>query len=221
MAIIAPKSEKKEFEIVKAGSHVGIAYSLIMLGTHEEEWEGTEKKSIKMFLSFELPNLRKVFKEGEPEKPMSISTYVNLSMYSQSKLRGWIHNIIGVTLTDKEADSFDVMQILGKPCLLNVIHKLSKKSGKMKTNIEGVAQMIEGMPVPVQFNPNRVVNLFENLGGKWDEEVYKGLPEFIRKDIDASLERNKKPSKVQDEVNKFDAAAIQYPEEAASDEIHF
>lgn len=219
MPTIAPKQERKEFELVKQGTQVGILYAITHLGTQQTTFknqDGTFKNAYKIRLSFELPNLKKIFKEGEPEKPMVISNKFTLSMFEKSKLRPIVEGILGISLKDEEADRFDLESLLGKPCLVNIKHE-EMTDGKSYALVAGTSPLMEGMATPQQTNPNKVINLFE----KWDEEIYKGLPEFIRKDIDASLERDRKPSKVQDEVNNFDAKTIEYPDGDNPQDIPF
>lgn len=212
MPTIAPKVERKLFELVKAGTHVGIPYQIIHLGTQKGVFNGEEKTAYKIRISFELPNSKKVFKDGESEKPMVVSSKVTLSMFSKAKLRPLVEGIMGITLPDDVADTFDVEDILGKPCLVSIKHDKTKE-GKEFAMIASASPLIEGMPVPTQTNQNKVINLFASMGGKWDDEAYKALPDFIKKDIDASLERSTPvKAKAQKEADDFDANTIEYPE---------
>lgn len=216
MPTIPPKQERKQFELVKAGTHVAILYSIIHLGTQKTTFQGKEKTAYKIRLSFELPNLKKVFKEGEEAKPMSIGSKLSLSMFSKAKLRPLVEGIIGVSLPDDVADSYDIENLLGKPCLISVKHEIGS-DGKIYATIAATSQLMDGMATPVQTNPSRVINLF----AEWDEAVYQSLPEYLRKEIDSSLERSKpvkQGNAIKQEVDEFDSGMIEYPTDAPNPE---
>ncbi len=223
MPTIAPK-QSSNYEQIKAGTHIGRLYQILHLGTQDVEWQGEIKQQYKIRLSFEFPTQTKVFKEGEPAKPMVLSQEYTLSMGEKANLRKIVEGMIGTSLQEKEAESFDIESLLGQACLVSVKHKESK--GKMYANIATTAPLMEGQVAPAQVNESKVFGFLN-----WNQEVFDKLPKFIQEKIQASPEYQNKfaPSSLtpaeadrikkmrEEETAKFDAKDIKYPE----DEIPF
>lgn len=182
MAIVAPKSEKK-FDPVPAGNHVARVYRIIHVGSVPESWEGEEKTMNKIILGFELPNETKVFKEENGPQPYVISREFTLSMNEKANLRHLVEGILGVALTDDEANGFDVETLLGKTCLLNVVHKKSEKTGNINSNIQGASPIPKGMECPPAVNKEQLLN-YDNF----DVVLFGSLPEYLRLKIQSSAE---------------------------------
>ncbi len=193
MPTIAPK-QSSNYEQIKAGTHIARLYQILHIGTQDVEWQGQIKQQYKIRLSFEFPNQTKVFKEGEPAKPMVLSQEYTLSMGEKANLRKIVEGMIGTSLQEKEAESFDLEDLLGKACLVSVKHKESK--GKMYANIATTAPLMEGQVAPAQVNESRVIG-FVN----WNQEVFDKLPKFIQEKIQTSPEYQSKfaPSNLSDD----------------------
>src|SRR5437763_1812728 len=105
---------------VPAGNHVARLYKIVHVGTVPKMWQGQETQSDQVMLTFELCNEKKEFREGEGEKPLSISTrFETYSMGKKANLRKLIEGMLGVSLHDDEAYSFNLDDILGEASLLN------------------------------------------------------------------------------------------------------
>lgn len=188
------------FTPVDAGSHVARCYSMIHIGHVTENYMGEEKVMNKVRLTWELPNERKEFKPGEGEKPFSVSKEYTLSMHEKATLRKDLEGWRGKSFTDLEAKKFDITNLLGKPCLISVIHKTSKE-GRLYAQISSISKMGKGMTCPDQFN-----DTFElNYEDKWDPEVFETLPDYLKAKMKGSQEYQKiinpETSTVADEPN--------------------
>jgi hypothetical protein len=182
----APKTEGKKFEPVPAGNHVARVYRIIQIGTITEQYQGEDKEMNKVMVGFELPNETKVFKEGEAAQPYVISREYTFSMNEKANLRKMVEGLLGVVLTDEEAEAFDLTDILGKACLLNVVHKKSA-TGNVYALIQGASPIPKGMEVPAAVN-NRQVLDYES----WDQETFDSLSDFLKEKIRSSKEYMKK-----------------------------
>jgi len=180
----APKSQGGNYEPAPAGNHVAILYRIINIGTVEEPYMGAIKEMNKIMLTFELCNEKKEFKEGEGERPISISREYTFSMGEKANLRKFVEGYLGVALQEGEAESFDIETLVGKPCLLNVIHKISKTTGKDYALVQGASPLPKGMTAPAQVNPSLVFG----HGDNWNQEVFEGLNKFIKEKIMSSNE---------------------------------
>jgi len=183
----APKNETKERELVPVGNHVARLYNIMYLGTLETPYlndDGTKKEQYKVRLTFELPNELREFGEDKKELPMVISKECTFSMYKGTHtaiLRTIAHALIGESLKDEEAESFDIDELLGKACMVEVSHE--EYDGNTYAKAVGFGSIPKGMTVPAQVNDNHVVSVHDSK----IEDIEK-LPEFLKKKITASKE---------------------------------
>lgn len=183
MAIIAESTGGSNYEPVEAGTYAARCYSMVYLGTLDEKFQGQEKTQKKVRLTFELPTELKVFKEEKGEQPCVLSKDFTLSMHEKSGLRKFLQNWRGKAFTEDEAKKFDITVLLGKPCMLSVIHKTSAANGKTYAEIAGVSTLMKGMSIPEQINPT-----FEFSVLDWDTEKFEMLPQFLKDKVMKSHE---------------------------------
>lgn len=197
MPIIPPKNNKDfDYELTPAGNHIAVLYKIVNIGTIEtgfENEDGTPKKQPKVRLYFELSNEMKTYtdKDGnEVTKPFAVSLETTLSMYKGSltaKLRTIAEAIVGTTLKDEEAEHFDIEQLLGRPCMVQVNHEKSKDGEKTYAKIATVSSLPKGMTAPTQVNTSEVLDV--NL---LTQEAIGQLPDFIRSKMESSDEYKKR-----------------------------
>ena len=176
----APKP-KSNIEPIKASTYVATLYQIVYLGTQKQEWKGNIKELPKVRLTFELPKLLKVWKEGEEAKPRVISRDFTFSMGGKANLRKFIEGIEGVSLLDSEAYAYDVDTLLGKSCLISV--SCVNKNDKTYNNIETASPLMDDMVAPKKYNPNFLFDV-----NSFDQKKFETLPEFLQEKIKASPE---------------------------------
>lgn len=150
------KKPETTFELCPEGTHEATIYKIIHIGTLESEWQGKKKIADKIRIYFELPNEPKTYeieKDGVKqtvETVHSISAKYTLSMGEKAKLRPIVTGIIGKAFAnDDEAWDFDVSTLLGKSCLLNVVHEASKQDASKKyAVIKGTTPLLKNMKKP-------------------------------------------------------------------------
>ncbi len=171
-------------KLVPEGTHLAICYQMIQIGTVEEQYMGETKSQHKIMLTFEVPNeLIEIEKDGEKKSfPMSISKEYTFSMGDRANLRKDLEGWRGKVFTDEEASAFELDVLLGKPCLINVIHKTSA-AGKQRAEIRSISSIMKGMEIPKTTN-----NLLLFDFGHWDDKVLEAMPEWIRNKIKSSME---------------------------------
>lgn len=182
MPITATNKGGSNYEPVAAGTYPARCYSMVHIGTIEENILGQTKKLNKVRITWELPTETKVFKEEEGEKPYSISKEFTLSMNEKATLRKFLESWRGKGFTEKESESFDVTALLGKPCLLSIIHKTSK-AGSVYAEISSVSTLPKGMTCPPQINGN-----FEFTYTPFSLEKFESLPDFLKDKMKQSEE---------------------------------
>jgi hypothetical protein len=182
MAIIAENKGGGNYAPIPQGNYVARCYSMIEIGTIEEEFQGEKKKAHKVRLSFEFPTEQKVFKEENGEQPYVLSKEFTLSMHEKSALRKFLESWRGKSFSEIETKSFDITVLVGKPCMINVIHKESK-NGNVNAVIGSVGAMPKGLACPEQINKTQVLS-YDNF----DTDLFNSLPDFLRDKIKSSAQ---------------------------------
>lgn len=189
-----------DFAIVPAGNHVGICNGVIDLGMQPGSGMYPAPKP-QVYVRFELPGEQIEYqKDGKTiTGPMSIGTTMTASMSEKANLRKLIESWFGKKFpTDEAAADFDMKNLLGKRCLLNVTH--SEKNNKTYANISNATPLPKGM---VSNEPQHNPSLFFELDHA-DEATFKSLPEWLRKKIVARLPD---PNDVDHETTRQEAIA--------------
>lgn len=169
------ENKQSEFEQAPAGNHVARSIALIDLGTQSGEWQGKPTSRRQIVVRWELPT--EMMQEG---KPFIVSKFYTASLSERAILRQHLTAWRGREFTSAELMSFHAKNILGKPCLLNLIHS---ETGKAR--VEGVGALPKGMEVPPQINKTIYFSLERD---EFDASVFETLPEFYKELIKKSPE---------------------------------
>ena len=183
MGIIATSNGGSNYTPMEAGNYVARCYQMIHIGTIEETFNGETKLQNKVRISWETPTETKVFKEENGEQPYSLSKEFTLSMHEKSTLRKYLEGWRGKAFTKEEVEAFDISVLIGKPCMINVIHKPSKDGKKVYAEISSISSMPKGMTCPDAINKPLIL-AFDS----WDQEVFNSLPDFVKDKINTSQE---------------------------------
>lgn len=196
MPITATNNSVKK-ELIPAGNYVARCYQMIHIGTVMESFQGEGKLINKVRVGWELPTELKVFSEEKGEQPHVISKEYNLSLHEKANLRKILASWRGKDFTEAEAKAFDVTVLVGKPCMLNIIHKHGVSDpSKIYEEIGSISPMPKGMTCPAQINPSSVFD-YDNF----DDVKFNSLPDFIRDKMKSSLEFTKMQQPAQTHLN--------------------
>ena len=176
MTLTPPK--KPQYEVVPAGNHVARLYEIIHIGTIPTTYKGEEKMTDKIRLTFELCDERKEFKEGEGERPYSVSREFTYSFGAKGHLRPFIEGMTGEQINDEEFP--DLEALLGEACLLNVVHTTGET---VYANIQGASPLPRGLEARPIHNKTRALDINSIPFADLDK-----LPEFIQKKMKSSEE---------------------------------
>ena len=161
------------------GNHVARAVSMIDMGTQKNKFDPSKADQRKVRISFELPDELR-----EDGKPFIVSQKFTLTMHEKGSLRKFLQSWRGKPFSEDEAKRFNISVLLGKPCLLNIIHE-TKEAGKTYANIASVATLPKGMNAPAQITPTLEFSLSP---GDYVQAEYDALPDFMREEIALSPE---------------------------------
>lgn len=174
LTIQATAAPSREFEIAPAGNHIAICYAMVDLGTQKVSYKGEEKLQRKVYIGWELSN-----EQMSDGRPFMVSSQYTMSLHEKAILRRDLESWRGRPFTDDELMGFDLKNILGKPCMVNVVHATGG-NGKTYANVRSVATLPKGMPAPEQVNQTM---LFEFGDQGFDENVFNALPQWMQSKI--------------------------------------
>lgn len=181
--INATNSGNANREIIPAGNYIARCYSMIHVGTVEEDIMGELKVMNKCRITWELPGELRVFDQAKGEQPLVISKEYTLSMHEKANLRRDLESWRGKAFTEEQAKSFDIAKLLGAPCMLNIIHKTTR-GGKDYAMISNISSLPKGFNCPPQIN-----DTFEwNFEDKFDAAELEKMPDFIKDKVKSSAE---------------------------------
>lgn len=181
---IPKPNETTDFVPPPAGTHLGVCYRFIDLGTQETNFldnAGNKKHARKVLLGWEFPD--ELMENG---KPFVVQQRYTWSMSDKANLRKDLESWRGKAFEDKDfgPGGFNIRNVLGKPCVLTIIHK--DEGGKTYANIAAVGKPMKGMAAPEPVNPIVYFSLEE-----FDATVYATLSQGLQAVIAKSPEFQK------------------------------
>lgn len=202
---VASEKGGGDFTPAPVGTHLARCIGVVSLGTQAPN-DPTFNASFKVMLTFELPN--ELLPDTQEPQAMTVNKEFSCSLGKKAKLRGALESWRGRVFTQKELDGFDVVKVLGAPCMLGVIHKTSAK-GNTYADVSSISALPKGMQAMPQTNPS--VHYEIEMGRN---DVFQKLPEWIRKKIEQCEEwTSKSPSSPAGKAREAQQQAAQTPEE--------
>jgi len=173
--IIKDTGTDSTFELAPSGAFAARCYRIIDLGTQTFQVKGETKESHQILMAWELS---KKMADGQP---FVISEKYTSSLHEKAKLRSVLESWRGRKFSEVERNGFDIEQVLGKVCFLNIVH--SKKGDKTYANVASVMPVPEGLPSPAAVNEQLFFNIEE-----WNDKVFAKIPKYYQGMIKRSPE---------------------------------
>lgn len=183
MSLTVSGSSGASFEPIPAGTYAAVCYMLVDLGMQETEYKGTKKKSQKCQIGWEIPELT-VQIDGKDE-PRVISKRYTVSLNDRAALRQDLAAWRGRDFTDEELAGFDLRNIVGAPCLIQINHQ--DVNGKTYANIQSIMAMPRGMEKPALTGEKIIYDIDED-----PTSAAELLPEWLKKVVKESESYAKK-----------------------------
>lgn len=192
------------FESTPSGMHLARCYRIIDLGTQKSEYMGVSKLLHKIMLGWEIHgtddnNVQLKMKDG---RPFAMFKNYTFSWAEKANLRADLQSWRGKPFSQEEMRRFDLKNVLGAWCMLNVIEKPGADN-KMYVNVAGVAPvppMIKNAGLPTAVNPNEMFTLSEP-----DMTMFQSFSDNLKKKIMASPEWEKLQGKATPQTSKAPA----------------
>ena len=182
------------FERCPAGMHLGRCYRIIDLGTQKSEYMGQVKYLHKIMLGWEIHGTDDA---GKPIKmkdgrPFAIFKNYTLSWSEKANLRLDLQSWRGKSFTQDEMRKFDLKNVLGAWCMLNVIERAGQ-NGNTYANVDGITpvpSIIKQNGLPEAINDNEIFNLQTP-----DMEIFAKFSDHLKAKITSSPEWEKLKNK--------------------------
>ncbi len=190
MSLIA-KNESNTFEMVEPGIYNGVCVWVIDLGMQEVNWQGNVKHKRKIKLAFELVGT--AMQDG---RPFFTSKNYTLSLNEKSELYKDLISWRGRQFTPEEMEGFDLKNVLGAPCQINVIHNTAP-NGNVYANINSIIPFSKGIPKPTPQSEFIYYDTHHH-----SDEIWVKIPEGIRNKI--NIPKPSEPEYENQEIEDLD-----------------
>lgn len=167
-----------DFAPPRQGVHIAVCTRVIDLGTQETTWQGKTKSARKVMLTWELPEEPLVDVDGEL-LPVIVQARYTASLHEKADLCKLLTSWRGRAFTEAELGGFDLKNVLGAGCQLNLVHT---DDGKY-ANIGSIMPLPRGFPRPAHRGELIHVDLDD-----FDPTVMSKLSDKLRELIGATKE---------------------------------
>lgn len=188
MSIIASAEPTSHREPVPEGQYTATCVAIIDLGMQYNETY--QKSNRKVLLMWELHDESLDIEIDGEKKPRLMSKQYTLSLNEKSRLYQDLNAWRGRNFTEEELKAFDLKNVLGVPCLMQIIH--TKKGDKTYSDISSLMRIPKGMNAP---NPRMPLVYFDIDTSTPEARIHAlksikedlpKLPEWVQKRIQES-----------------------------------
>ena len=176
MLIIKDPGSASEFQLAPAGVCVARCYQTIDLGTQTFVVKGEKKSVHQVVIGWELAEL---MPDG---RPFAATEKYTASLHEKANMRKMLEGWRGRAFTEAERNKFDLEDVLGKLCMLNVIH-VTTSSNRTYARVASVMPIPKGMSSPKPFNEHSKFSF-----GDFKLKDFEALSNFHKESIKRSPE---------------------------------
>ncbi len=173
------------FEPAPAGMHIALCSHVIVLGDVDTVYKGHTKRKHLVKIGFELTNTKRVLEDGT-EVPFVVFKDYTLKMYSGKGLQKMLEEWRGESFTKEETKTFNIGSILGLPCMVNVVQKVSESNGNKYSNVASIGNLPEGIEPPVSKLGLKKFRWKAPYKENFMSKEFNELPEWMQKIIESS-----------------------------------
>lgn len=178
MSLIVKSTGGASAPPVDEGSYAAVCVNLVDIGLQKTNFEGREKEVNQCVIVWELAG--ETITIGEDTVPRTVSKTYTMSLHERSGLRKDLKSWRGREFTDEELRAFDLRNILGAPCMIQIVHNKTEKG--VFSNIASIMSLPKGMPKPA---PSMAPIAFDADTAS-DADLEK-LPKWIAEKVKASV----------------------------------
>jgi|TARA_R110000772_G_scaffold23579_2_gene63034 hypothetical protein len=176
-----------DFETLEKGQYSGTCYSIVDMGTTDQEYEGVKSKKKRVHISFETTDHK--MKDG---RPFGVFKTYTASLFESAALRKDLVSWRAKNFTEEEEAGFNISNLLGCTANIEVGHTSGGKPkiiGLFKPDggIEKIATQNEQMLFDLDVYCNEF-NGNSNPDTKAMCDVFASLTPWMQADIEESYE---------------------------------
>ncbi len=176
--IISDKGDG-DFEQAPTGTHIATCIKIIDIGTQLGEYQGKPNQKRQVILMWELPN--ELMSQGDAlGKPFIVQKFYTASLSEKATLRKDLINWRGRAFSEDELRGFELKNILGKCCQLQLT-----ANDKGRVGVTGVMSLVKGTPTPPQINPSFYFSLDPK---EFNQGAFDALADWYKDKITKSPE---------------------------------
>lgn len=199
-----------DFKQAPAGNHVARCVKLIDIGTQHGQYQGEPTVRNQVIVQWELPD--ETMEINGETKPLIVSKFYTNSLNEKAKLRADLESWRGRPFSADELKKFDLNNILGAACMVNVVI-----NDKGKATVASVSPLPKRMTCAEAFNKPTAFWLDE-----FDDNAFASLPEGFKRLIEQSDEYKDLFSTGNGKPKQGDGYdAMRRPDAEETDEIPF
>lgn len=174
------KDNGGDFVLVPEDTYLAVCVHIIDLGVQNTTFQGQPRQDHQVLFTWELPT-----QKMEDGRPFVQSRTYTASLSKKANLRKDLQAWRGANFTDEEVQGFDLRQVLGKWCLLGIVHKES--GDRTYTNVSSIAKLPKEM-LPL-IKQNKVHNEFIYFDfAKFDADELEKCPDWVKQKVHKSLD---------------------------------
>lgn len=195
-----------DFTPVPEGTHIAVCDMIVYLGLQPGSPQYPDAKH-KVYVRWQISSERVEYeKDGvKQEGPRVAGQEYTASMHEKARLRKDVETWRGKKFAnDGEAEAYDINVLLGKACMLNVVHKTTARG--TFANVCAVMALPKGTKAPAAENGTVLHDT--------DTDNYEKLPQWLKTKVDNQL-GDDKPAK-RHELGSIDADEVAAAQHAAT-----
>lgn len=178
MSLTVSEGSSGTYTPPEQGTYSARLCNLVDLGHQSSVWEGEQKTAHKILLTFEITDAENRREDGSAH---TINRRFTASLHKKAALRKLLESWRGRPFTDDELKSFDLKTLLGKPCLIGIIHET--KGDRTYANLSSIMRLPKGFAPGLDTEP---LIHFDLSAPDWT--VFAQLPSRLQDQIAASPE---------------------------------
>ena len=199
MSLIVKNTSGPKLPLPEEGSYAALCVMLVDIGIQHVKYKDAEKDVPQVVIVWELAG--ETVEIGNDVVPRTVSKTYTLSLHDRSGLRKDLKSWRGREFTEEELLSFNLCNILGAPCMIQIVH--NKTETGVYANIASIMSIPRGMQKPVAQTPLVAFDI-----DTAEEDELENLPNWLKEKVRTSetwIARNAgKLSEEPDEENDED-----------------
>lgn len=186
------KEKRDDVALLPMGTHPAIIYSIVNVGTQDDEYKGESRKRNIVKFTFEFPMHRQLFYKDDTIERPTVLTKQETFVVSQNKKTGKKSNLLAMIeglegpLNETQRKNYDISKLLDLKVFVTVAH-YQKQNGEIGVKITNIAPFN-----PMMIAPESVVRTNDTIiyhpGMGFDNIYFAKLQYFDREDVKKSYE---------------------------------